>query len=138
MGRFFLPTVCEFDFFFNLIFLTLSVCADYDLCEDCESQEGVHDSSHFFAKLHLYLPGLGRKNGEMVPILKNFAYKAILDKEANDEQTKESKKVEKRKERAERKEKMMKEWKLLAKETKREEKIKKELHRKKRMEMKQM
>ena len=45
-----------------------SFCTDYDLCEDCEGKEGIHDPSHFFAKLRHHVPGIGRKNGEMVPM----------------------------------------------------------------------
>ena len=63
------------------IIFVYSFCTDYDLCEDCEAVDGIHDSNHFFAKLHNHVPGIGRKNGEMVPILKKSVYRTVFKEE---------------------------------------------------------
>ncbi|XP_078345769.1 uncharacterized protein LOC144631230 [Oculina patagonica] len=106
-------------------------CTDYDLCEDCEGKEGIHDPGHFFAKLRHHVPGIGRKNGEMVPLLKKFVYRMALKEEIKNE-----KKEEKKREKDEKKEK--KKEKKLAKAVKKDEKEKRELKRKTRMEWRQM
>lgn len=108
-----------------------SFCTDYDLCEDCEGKGGIHDPSHFFAKLRHHVPGIGRKNGEMVPVLKNFVYRMALKEENKNE-----KKEEKKREKEEKKEK--KKEKKLAKAAKKEEKEKRETRRKTRMELRQL
>lgn len=108
-----------------------SFCTDYDLCEDCEGKEGIHDPSHFFAKLRYHVPGIGRKNGEMVPMLKKFVYRM-----AHNEENKNEKKEDKKREREEKKEK--KKEKKLAKAAKKEEKEKREMRRKTRMELRQL
>ena len=107
-----------------------SFCTDYDLCEDCEVKGGIHDPGHFFAKLRHHVPGIGRKNGEMVPMLKNFVYRTALKEEKNE------KKEEKKREKEEKKEK--KKEKKLAKAAKKEEKEKREMRRKTRMELRQL
>ena len=81
------------------IIFVYSFCTDYDLCEDCEAEDGIHDSNHFFAKLHNHVPGIGRKNGEMVPILKKSVYRTVFKEELKNEW-----KIEKRRDREERKE----------------------------------
>ncbi|KAJ7390609.1 Next to BRCA1 protein 1 protein [Desmophyllum pertusum] len=107
-------------------------CTDYDLCEDCEGKEGIHDPSHFFAKLRHHVPGIGRKNGEMVPVLKKFVYRMALREESKNER-----KEDKKKGKDERKEKK-KESKKLARAAKKDEKEKRELKRKTRIELRQM
>ncbi|XP_068751371.1 next to BRCA1 gene 1 protein-like isoform X1 [Montipora capricornis] len=67
-------------------------CADYDLCEDCEAKEGIHHPDHFFAKLRNHIPGIGRKNGEMVPVLKEFVYRTVMKEERKDKRNEEKKK----------------------------------------------
>ena len=49
-------------------------CADFDLCEECEGKQGVHDECHVFLKLRYPVCGVGRKNGKMVPLLKHCLY----------------------------------------------------------------
>ena len=97
-----------------------SFCTDYDLCEDCEGKKGIHNPDHFFAKLRNHVPGIGRKNGEMVPVLKKFVYKMALKEESRNE-----KKEEKKRDREERKEEKRKD-----KEERNEEKKKNKHERK--------
>lgn len=112
-------------------------CTDYDLCEDCEGKDGIHDVDHFFAKLRNHVPGIGRKNGEMVPVLKNFVYRTALKEESRNEKKeekkrgKEERKDEKRRDKEERKEekKERKKDKKLSKVARQEEKDKRELKR---------
>lgn len=104
-----------------------SFCIDYDLCEDCEGKGGIYDFSYFFVKLRYYVSGIGRKNGEMVLMLKNFVYRTVLKEEKNE------KKEEKKREKEEKKEK--KKEKKLVKVVKKEEKEKREIRRKIRMEL---
>ena len=114
-----------------------SFCTDYDLCEVCEAKEGIHDPNHFFAKLRSHIPGIGRKNGEMIPVLKTFVYRAALKEETKNEKKeekkkdKEERKGEKRKDKEEKKEEKKKD-KEEKKERKKEkkEKDKRELKRK--------
>ncbi len=50
-------------------------CDDYDLCEECEPLEGIHDPDHVFIKLRRPTLTAGRrKNGEVVPLLKRSLY----------------------------------------------------------------
>lgn len=50
-------------------------CADYDLCEFCESQEGIHQEDHLFLKVRRPLSRLGmNKKGKMKPLLKKNVY----------------------------------------------------------------
>ena len=113
-------------FCFNLFFC--SYCRDYDLCEVCEGKEGIHDPNHFFAKLRNHVPGIGLKNGEMVPVLKHFVYKMTVK-----EGYKKEKKEERRKEKDEKKER--KKEKLIIKER---EKEKRDVKRRIKKEWRQM
>ena len=108
-------------FHFSNVMFICSFCTDYDLCEDCESKEGIHHPDHFFAKLRNHVPGIGRKNGEMVPVLKKFVYRMALKEEGGERKEekkrykeerkdekrrdKDGRKEEKRRDRVERKEK---------------------------------
>ena len=51
-------------------------CADYDLCEECEAIEGIHDETHVFLKIHVPALNAGRKkgSGRMRPLLKENIY----------------------------------------------------------------
>ena len=50
-------------------------CADYDLCEFCESQPGIHQEDHLFVKVRRPCSRLGmNKKGKMKPLLKKNAY----------------------------------------------------------------
>ena len=50
-------------------------CRDYDLCEFCESQEGIHQEDHLFVKIRRPHPKLGEnKKGKMKPLLKKNVY----------------------------------------------------------------
>lgn len=50
-------------------------CSDYDLCEFCESQEGIHQEDHLFVKIRRPHPKLGEnKKGKMKPLLKKNLY----------------------------------------------------------------
>lgn len=106
-------------------------CKDYDLCEDCEGKEGIHDPNHFFAKLRNHVPGIGRKNGEMVPVLKKFVYKMTIK-----EEYKKEKKEEKRKEKDEKRER--KKEKMIMKASRKDEKEKRDLKRRTKKEWRQM
>ena len=66
----------------NVIFLSINIfiikclsshfshCPDYDLCEQCEAIEGVHDPGHVFLKLKRPAAGVGRKpDGTLEPLL---------------------------------------------------------------------
>lgn len=75
-----------------------SFCTDYDLCEDCEGKEGIHHPDHFFAKLRNHVPGIGRKNGEMVPVLKKFVYRMALKEEGGERKDDKKRYKEERKE----------------------------------------
>ena len=108
-----------------------SFCKDYDLCEDCEGKEGIHDPNHFFAKLRNHVPGIGRKNGEMVPVLKKFVYKMTIK-----EEYKKEKKEEKRKEKDEKRER--KKEKMIMKASRKDEKEKRDLKRRTKKEWRQM
>lgn len=79
-------------------------CADYDLCEECEAKEGIHHPYHFFAKLRNHVPGIGRKNGEMVPVLRNFVHRALLKEGSKDDREENSKQERKEGKRQEREE----------------------------------
>ncbi|XP_078620100.1 uncharacterized protein LOC144887058 isoform X2 [Branchiostoma floridae x Branchiostoma japonicum] len=48
-------------------------CSDFDLCEACE-QVTAHTPTHVFLKMRTPAFGAGRKNGKMVPLLKNSLY----------------------------------------------------------------
>ena len=129
--------------FLNLFYAMFfcSFCKDYDLCEVCEKKEGIHDPTHFFAKLRNHVPGIGRKNGEMVPVLKKFVYKMTLKEEYKNEKKEEKRKdkderKEKKKEKDERKEK--KKEKMLAKAARKDEKEKRELKRRTKKEWRQL
>ncbi|CAH1249554.1 NBR1 [Branchiostoma lanceolatum] len=56
-------------------------CSDYDLCEACE-QVSEHNPTHVFLKVRTPAFGAGRKNGKMVPLLKNSLYGDETDKTA--------------------------------------------------------
>ena len=65
---------------FNLFCLTCQLftcrnCPDFDLCEQCDAIEGIHNSSHVFLKLRFPGIGIGRKHGVMIPLLKDIIYK---------------------------------------------------------------
>ncbi|XP_065656368.1 uncharacterized protein LOC100206706 isoform X4 [Hydra vulgaris] len=50
-------------------------CSDYDLCEECESIEGIHSPSHVFLKIHYPSSHSGRKFGWMSrPLLQTNIY----------------------------------------------------------------
>ncbi|XP_035661860.1 next to BRCA1 gene 1 protein-like isoform X2 [Branchiostoma floridae] len=49
-------------------------CSDFDLCEACE-QVTAHTPTHVFLKMRTPAFGAGRKNGKMVPLLKNSLYR---------------------------------------------------------------
>ncbi|XP_047138006.1 protein PF3D7_1417600 isoform X1 [Hydra vulgaris] len=50
-------------------------CSDYDLCEECESIEGIHSPSHVFLKIHYPSSHSGRKFGLMSrPLLQTNIY----------------------------------------------------------------
>ena len=51
-------------------------CPDFDLCEQCEVIEDIHDPSHVFIKLRYPGPGIGRRHGVMIPLLKDIIYKS--------------------------------------------------------------
>ena len=110
-----------------------SNCADYDLCQVCEERhERIHDPMHVFAKLKRPAPGVGRKNGEMKPILKKIVYKEEQSKlKKNKKERKEEKKFEGKKDKSKERKN---EW----KELKRKEKEgRKEMKRKWKMEIRQ-
>ncbi|KAI8496314.1 Next to BRCA1 protein 1 protein [Branchiostoma belcheri] len=56
-------------------------CSDYDLCEGCE-QAHEHNPNHVFLKMRTPAFGAGRKNGKMVPLLKNSLYGEDTEKTA--------------------------------------------------------
>lgn len=60
---------------FNLQLFTCRNCPDFDLCEQCDAIEGIHNSSHVFLKLRFPGIGIGRKHGVMIPLLKDIIYK---------------------------------------------------------------
>ncbi|XP_028392942.1 next to BRCA1 gene 1 protein-like [Dendronephthya gigantea] len=70
-------------------------CPDYDLCEECEVIDGLHDPSHVFVKLRFPCIGIGRRHGVMIPLLKNIIYKS-KDVELAEEQDKRMKEVRKK------------------------------------------
>ncbi|XP_064597849.1 next to BRCA1 gene 1 protein-like [Liolophura sinensis] len=49
-------------------------CADYDLCEACETQDGIHTPEHVFIKLRRPWAGVGKVEGEQVPLLRCLVY----------------------------------------------------------------
>ncbi|XP_072047079.1 LOW QUALITY PROTEIN: next to BRCA1 gene 1 protein-like [Amphiura filiformis] len=50
-------------------------CPDYDLCEQCESIEGVHDTGHVFLKLKRPATAVGiNRTGKMEPLLTHPLY----------------------------------------------------------------
>ena len=52
-----------------------SNCEDYDLCEECEGVEGVHNPDHVFLKIRRPVLTAGRrKNGKMNSLLKHNLY----------------------------------------------------------------
>ena len=57
-----------------LAFFLTRNCPDYDLCEECEAKEGIHDNCHVFIKLRHPAKGVGLKDGKMVPLLKHCLY----------------------------------------------------------------
>lgn len=67
--------VCDEGFNMNIA-LFFSNCSDYDLCEKCETVEGVHDETHIFVKIYKPAVNAGRKNGKgkMKPLLKENIY----------------------------------------------------------------
>ncbi|XP_064646590.1 uncharacterized protein LOC135499640 [Lineus longissimus] len=72
-------------------------CDDYDLCEQCESIDGIHDPTHVFIKIKRPAVTAGRKKGQMQPLLRKSLYSP---EEADDEdKMKEAKKLERMQER---------------------------------------
>eukprot|EP00794_Sanderia_malayensis_P017452 gene17452-19197_t len=60
-------------------------CSDYDLCEDCEAIEGIHDQTHVFLKMHYPAVDAGRKTGGfMKPLLKKIIYNFNEDRGETD------------------------------------------------------
>ena len=56
-------------------FMIRSNCEDYDLCEEGEVLDGVHDPEHVFLKIRRPTLTAGRKlNGKMMPLLKRSVY----------------------------------------------------------------
>merc|ERR1712228_695546 len=51
-------------------------CSDYDLCENCETMEGIHTPSHVFVKMHYPAALVGRKSvgGRYRPLLRANIY----------------------------------------------------------------
>lgn len=57
-------------------------CADYDLCEFCESQVGIHQEDHLFVKVRRPHSRLGmNKKGKMKPLLKKNVYSKCSESE---------------------------------------------------------
>ncbi|XP_070569571.1 LOW QUALITY PROTEIN: next to BRCA1 gene 1 protein-like [Ptychodera flava] len=124
-------------------------CADYDLCEECEALENVHDENHVFVKLRRPAIGAGRESdGELKPMLSNIVYneshgvpmygapvnwwhRRVMKAEKKAE--KKEKKVEKIKEKMKKREETLREKcerkmeKMMEKMEKREEKMKRRL-----------
>ena len=67
--------ICKKDVNLDVDFL-FSNCSDYDLCEKCETVEGVHDGTHVFIKIYKPAVNAGRKNGKgkMKPLLRENIY----------------------------------------------------------------
>jgi next-to-BRCA1 protein 1 len=102
-------------------------CEDFDLCEQCENIEGIHDPDHVFIKIRRPTITAGRrKNGKLSPLLKKSLYTTEEDRKRMEEKAKkeEKKLLEKKKkiERMERKEEHREE-----KQRRREEKLKRRL-----------
>jgi hypothetical protein len=51
-------------------------CPNFDLCEECESIEDIHDPSHVFVKLRYPGISIGRRHSVMIPLLKDIIYKS--------------------------------------------------------------
>ena len=57
------------------MFVIFRNCDDYDLCEECEPLEGIHNADHVFLKIRRPTVTAGRrKNGELAPLLKRTLY----------------------------------------------------------------
>ena len=49
-------------------------CKDFDLCEECEVLDGIHNPEHVFLKIRRPTLTAGRKHGKMVPLLRRSLY----------------------------------------------------------------
>ncbi|XP_006818867.1 next to BRCA1 gene 1 protein-like isoform X2 [Saccoglossus kowalevskii] len=54
-------------------------CADFDLCEQCEAIEGIHNDTHVLLKMRRPAIGAGRKDGVLHPLLNDIIYKETVD-----------------------------------------------------------
>nr|KAG5709734.1 hypothetical protein BaRGS_027759 [Batillaria attramentaria] len=64
-------------------------CLNYDLCEECENQAGVHDENHVFLKLRRPCHMAGYRHGKRAPLLKHLIYTTkIIEECAEPEQEK--------------------------------------------------
>ncbi|RDD45226.1 Next to BRCA1 gene 1 protein [Trichoplax sp. H2] len=61
-------------------------CADYDLCEQCESIPNIHDNTHVFLKLRKPVVAAGRDpvTGLVSPLLHKCVYKPTLASEQHE------------------------------------------------------